>query len=384
VNTVPLPIELTAHDFGSALLRSRTPEFEEIARRIRDGRAVAVVGEHGVGKTRLVGAASAGLWAEAGIRVARLDLRACTSETRLAWNWMRALAGAVAGPVGTSHIAALPQSMWPGTTRAAAVGIRRLLRERTDWAAAPSPGRLSEAEAREALIAAARATVRCAQDAETVVVVDHVEAPMAAPRETVDLDGLLWNLRGASQETDALHVALVSHPADLDRVAGPRAAYAGAPVITVSRPAADTWRDAVADSGQLLGVVGDVLQYTAGHIPSTVLLLHVLAAAPGTTAGSAFDALAVTQVEHARRCVQHAATLHRLGAQLLETVARRAAPYGENSDARPRDLSKALRALWRGGLLTHPGRGRWEVADPLVAHIIRGDANASPASGARA
>jgi hypothetical protein len=373
VSAVSLPVTLEGHDFGGALLGARRSEVELITDRLMSERAIAIVGEFAVGKTRLLSRVMAELQAASNVRSATVDLRDAASDTRLAWRWMRALARAVAGPVAFSHMSALPDSMWPGTTRAAALEARRLLGDDLEWALSDQPTRLSPAEARTAQGRAREATLACAAGVTTVLAWDHLEATLDPPRPPFDVSALLWELRGLSQEADQLHLALVTHPAIESAVVGPKAAYAGAPVVNVSTPPADVWMEAVAGEPALERTLDDVLQRTRGHIPSTVLLLHALMADPGTSVGRAFDALATTQVELANRSLLHASALHRLGAQVLTTLARGDLPYGANPDARsPRDIAQALRALWRAGLVTRPEERRWEVADPFVARLLGG------------
>lgn len=370
--TVTLPSTLEGRDFGGALLAARAQEVEEVMRAMTANRAAVITGEHDVGKTRMVSQASAVLTLQDNVRVATIDLRRTAGDTRLAWRWMRALAAAVAGPVAFSHIAAMAPSMWPGSTRAAEVAVRRLLGWRTDWALAERPTELTPDEARDALDHARDATLASAHEAPTVLIFDHFEAPLDAPRAPFDAGRLLWGLRPGSAPA-GLHVTVICHPSVIDLVAGPDAALLGAPSITVNRPSLDTWRAALDGDERLLAVVDDVVARTRGHIPSTVLLLHTLRSGATRSAGDAFDALALTQHQHTERCLRHAATLHRLGAQVLEVVARGEKPYQATPEARSsRDIANALTALWRTGLLTRPEKGRWEVGDPFVAHLLRG------------
>lgn len=371
--TVGMPATVDGHDFGAALLDARTAEVDQITERLVSERAIGVVGEFAAGKTRLMRRVIAELETGANVRAATIDLRDAASDTRLAWRWMRALARAVAGPVPFSHMTSLPNSMWPGTTRAAALEARRLLGDDFDWALAEQPTRLSPREARTARARARDATLACAIQATTVIAWDHLDATLDPPRPPFDVSALLWELRGLSQEVDKLHLALVAHPVLAETVVGADAAYAGASVIEISAPSADVWAQALAGEPALRGALDEVLRLTRRHIPSTILLLHALLARPDAAVGPAFDALTTTQRENANRCLLHASTLHRLGGQLLVALAHGELPYRANPDARStRDVAQALRALWRAGLVTRsPGR-RWDVADPFVERLLGG------------
>lgn len=360
-----------SRDYGSALLEARRDEVDEIVRTLRRERALVITGEHQVGKTRLLQQTAAMLTVRDGVRVARLDLRYAASDVRLAWRWLRSIAAAVAGPVAFSHLAALAPSMWPEATRAADVAVRRILGSWTEWALAERPAEISSDAAAEAVAAARDATLACAAEARTVFIIDHVEAPFDAPRAPFDVGRLLWGLRPGADPTGQLHLAVVCHPAVLDTAAGSEAALFGAMVMTIKRPARLTWRAALDGDADALRRIDDILARSTGHIRATILLLHALRADPAASIGATFDDLMFTQHSHAERCVRHAATLHRLGAQLFETVARGERPYQANPDARSsRDIAAAMTVLWRAGLLTRPEKGRWEVADPFVARLL--------------
>jgi hypothetical protein len=368
---VSLLASLGTNDFGGELLAARAPERDRITERLLDERAVVVVGELGVGKSRLLSRVIAELETRTHVRSATLDLRDAASDTRLAWRWMRALAKAAAGSVAFSHMNSLPDSMWPGTTRAAALDARRLLGGHLDFALADQPPQLSPQEAKAAREAARDATLACAETATTVLALDHLEAPLDPPRPPFDISTLLWELRGISQQSEGLHLALAAHPAIIRSVVGPKAAYAGAAVVDVSLPPLEVWELVARGKPVLERGLPDVLQRTRGHIPSTILVLHALLDEPDATVGRVFDALANTQIEHADRCLLHASTLHRLGGQVLVALAQGQRPYKANPDARSsRDIADALRALWRAGLLTRPEERQWAVANPFVARLL--------------
>ena len=56
----------------------------------------------------------------------------------------------------------------------------------------------------------------------------------------------------------------------------------------------------------------------------------------------------------------------------LEALARGEKPYQASPERRSsREVSSALDALWRAGLVTRPEPRRWEVSNPFVAHLLR-------------
>src|SRR5947209_2994895 len=234
MSTLGLPSSLEGRDFGGALLGARKAEVDQIAERLLSERALAVVGELGVGKTRLLRRVIAQLETGTNVRAASIDVRHAASDTRLVWRWMRALVKAVAGPVAFSHMISLPNSMWPATTRAAALEARRVTDADLDWALAERPTQLTASEARAARARAREATLACAAHVTTVLVWDHLEATLDPPRSPFEVADLLWELRGLSQQSARLHLALVAHPAIESTVVGPDASYAGAPVFNVS------------------------------------------------------------------------------------------------------------------------------------------------------
>jgi hypothetical protein len=82
----------------------------------------------------------------------------------------------------------------------------------------------------------------------------------------------------------------------------------------------------------------------------------------------------------ARRAVEHAQSLHRLGGQVLVQVARAQRPYGaaQRGSASPQEISKVLARLRLAGLLRRTDR--WAIVNPLVAIRARGGVAELPGS----
>jgi hypothetical protein len=75
---------------------------------------------------------------------------------------------------------------------------------------------------------------------------------------------------------------------------------------------------------------------------------------------------------HTARALEHARTLHRLGAQVLVEIAHGRKPYGQPGlGSRPQEINRALQRLHSAGLPTNHGHGAWSVTNPLLAMRTR-------------
>ena len=350
---------------GEALTSARTEEIGAMRSALEDNRVVGVSGAAEVGKTTLLGWMLARYSHETGRPVVQVDLDGVYSPRDLARRWLRAAELAAAGPIASSHIAALPRSMWPATTHRADHRMRELT------------GRLAQAfeeeSARRGWGAESdvgfgiEATARLAADTEGPVIlcIDHLEAP--ALSRALDVRDVLWHVRAMSQEHANVHVVLACRARATALAADEDAAfYEDGTWLTIDAPTPSTWRQVDDDAP-----FDEILPLTGGHVRSTLLLLERFTRDRRVSPRSAFRALALEHGMLTARSVQHAATLHRLGPALLVAIANDRGPYEALPDLFTRDIASAARRLELAGLIDQPRPRTWRIVNPLVAEGLR-------------
>jgi len=209
--------------------------------------------------------------------------------------------------------------------------------------------------------------------------IDHLQAPLLTPRHPVDVDALLWNTRNLHQRMGLPIVISGSKAASRIAYDSDGAFYGDGTWVTIGRPGMDVWQDVAAaplDGPPLPGWVAEMADITHAH-PATMLLALALR--------NELPQFARTPVELWQlmlslddglvgRAVQHARSLHRLGATVLDRIAHGARPYeGARSKAEQNERNRALRRLYEGGLITQPGPRFWEITNPLLAGRLRRD-----------
>jgi hypothetical protein len=210
---------------------------------------------------------------------------------------------------------------------------------------------------------------------DTVVWVDHPEAPSLTPRHPLDVDRFLWGLREMLQRLERLSLVVSARDAfDSELLGRERAFYEQGRWLTIDNPAPPTWSQVGADLGAPSDLVRDLVGLTGGH-PAT--MLRGLAAADSDSPRPASDIivkLASTSIPLAARAVQHARSLHRLGGQVLIQVARGQRPYAaaQKGDSPPQEIRRVLGRLHLAGLIRHDP-GSWSIVDPLVGAVLRGE-----------
>jgi hypothetical protein len=113
-----------------------------------------------------------------------------------------------------------------------------------------------------------------------------------------------------------------------------------------------------------------VLARLAGGHPRTMLLAlahyRIAERWRRLSARALFDELALREGQSARRALDQARTLHRLGGQVLQQVARGERPYAaaQRGTASPQEIRKVLDRLRLAGLLSR--NEGWTVTDPLL------------------
>ena len=300
--------------------------------------------------------------------VISLDLDGAYSPNQLAWSWAKELARAVVDPVALSHLAALPQDMWPTHTRNQILGLGEHLGEEVAaLAELPSPrhgvGKL------DAVASTLAATERLARRRDTLIAIDHLEAPSLTPRHPLNVAQLLWRVRAVTQLQSRLRVLLVSRSPAVKLAAAPTAAFYGdGQWLTVTPPLTDAFATA---TGHPQDLVKLVLNRTGGHVNSTLELLEALLATATTAeVEHAIRHLAALHTDLTRRTVQHARTLHRLGGHILHAIAEGKRPYQATPDARSKEIGAAVGALHLAGVIRRQDALRqknWDITDPRVA-----------------
>lgn len=353
---------LTIAEALEALGRARLAEVAAIASALTDHQFVGVTGPAEAGKTTLLRQVLARRELEDDAAIVTVDLDGVRSNAHLAVRWLRAIAKGTAGTIAFSHIVGLARDVWPGRTRAADHEVRDVLRDAYELAVGSRDG---ARELKDGVAPAVAATKRLARMRRTTIVFDHLEACELSG--ALDVRDVLWQLRAASQRTKNLAVVLACRPGAVALAADEDAAFYGDGTwLTTSPPTADTWRFATDGWDP----IEPICELTHGHAWSTAMMVERISGSPRLSARRAFDQLAVEQGPLAARCVQHAASLHRLGPALLHGIANGLGPYQAAPEAQSRDVAIAAQRLELAGLAYRPQRRVWRLVNPLVARAL--------------
>jgi hypothetical protein len=135
------------------------------------------------------------------------------------------------------------------------------------------------------------------------------------------------------------------------------------------------WRDVAQRLGVSTRVAQALAGLTGGHPQTMLLALNAICLSEDERPPRAEEVLGELAAHDdglAARAVQHARSLHRLGGQVLEQVARAQRPYGtaQRGKATTQEISKVLARLRLAGLLRRTDH--WTVVNPLVAIRARG------------
>lgn len=351
------------------LTKAREPAVERIVETATEQSFTGLVGEADVGKTALLHAALRRL--EQDWTIVTLDLDGAWSPNRLAWRWARELARVVIGGVALSHLTALSPGMWPASTRSALLKLpTRLDREVATLAEAQMPPR--GVGKPDVLSAPIQATHRLARQQPLLLAIDHLEAPRAAGLKSPDVGEILWRLRSRGQYSRNLHVLVCARPPAQSIAAGPDAAYRlDGRWLTLDPPSPETFGDATGDDITLCRLAH---ARTGGHPRATIELLQEILADSATRAPeSLMGRLVERHSDLARRYLQHARSVHRLGAHLLLAIAQGLGPYGATPEISASEIAPAMTRLHLNGLVRRAGPREWAIADPRVAWVLGGN-----------
>lgn len=346
------------------LAEARAPEAESLAEAMRSSRVVGVLGEAEVGKTETIKQALRSPTAA----LLTLDLDGIAGDGQLAFLILKQIAAAFLGPPGFSVLSV--GTLVPTSIEAERVQLSRLIgvdgleEALRDW---PS-GTFSLPKALSAI-------ENLAVERDTIVWLDHVESPALTPRHPLDVDALLWGLRSMSQRQERLRLVVSARGAFHTEILGPeRAFFEQGRWIDLDNPPAPIWGQVGEHLGLPVGPTRELAALAGGH-PATMLrgLAVAADAGPELAGREIFRDLAATSHPLAARSVQHARSLHRLGAQVLDQLARGLRPYAESQrgGSPPQEIRRVLGRLRLAGLIRHDPGG-WSVVDPLVGAVLSG------------
>lgn len=348
-----------------ALRCHRDAEVERIEQQIQARRLVGLEGEVGVGKSMLLSRLQ-GRQNQAGTFPAVVNLDGAWGIGRTAWLFFYAAAAAISGPA-MSHLVALDESLMPSRSRSAGFTIHNLFgSEITD---AVLHG--STLPDDDDLLTHAIEVYGALSD--VLLIIDHLDAPKRSARHPVDVDQLLWQVRGVHQRTRGLRLCLCGRPDAARGAHGKDGAFYGDGIwITVSPPARDVWLRVAADAwpqlnrAAMVGRVEAILKVTHQQPASTVAMF---AQDPRRSVLDAEQAAARAFERAADIALEQARSVHRLGAHLLLELAQRQGPYAAVPGGRT-EVTRALRALRTAGLVTRHGRGDWRLTEPLLGAAL--------------
>ncbi len=163
-----------------------------------------------------------------------------------------------------------------------------------------------------------------------------------------------------------------SAPEDQHRslAAGPDAAYRlDGRWLTLDPPSPEAFSDATLAEIALCRLVH---ARTGGHPRATVELLEELQreGQHARDIDSLIGAMAERHSDLARRYMQHARSVHRLGAHLLLAIVQGHGPYEATPEIAASEIAPAMTRLHLNGLVRRTGPREWASADPRVAWAL--------------
>ncbi len=341
------------------LERERTRRLSEALERER---FVGVTGEAETGKTHLLAAVAHEQ--TGGPLTATLDLAKTYDESHAAWLLLRATAAALVGADTWGRVASAPGASGEDE---AFLAVLRALGPLGEVAMAQLP--VEELAFGDAIAA----LTRLARERPVRLVIDHLEAPTLAPRKPhIDPAAILWKVRAESQREPNLQVLVACRPEAVELAAGEHAAFYGDGLWwTAERADLGIWLPKPAER-RANANLATILELTEGHVPTTLALLADERCATPEGPRAVFGELTKASEPLASRCLQHARSLHRVGALLLDAVANWLPPYAVAPRLDAKEAYRGLSALAAAGLIRRPQRGEWTTLNPLVGSALRG------------
>jgi hypothetical protein len=354
--------------FHEALSDARRSDFAQVDEGLRRFGFTGVHGEPEVGTTSVIETAIA----RSGQESIRVDLDGAASEADVAWMLAHGLARTVIGHVPLSLLSA--PAIAPTEARRALVGFAEQVGERmANFAVSHEP--IQGVSVVEALTAITQVWDRAA--APPILWIDHLQAPQLTPRHPIDVNALLWNIRGAQQQIEL--PIIVSGSKAVTQVAyGRSGAFHGDGTwVDLGRPDTAAWQDVakVLGTGAPSPEWVNEMATTTHHHPATMLLALALSAEVPERATAPLELwqlMLSLDDGLTGRAMQHARSLHRLGGFVLDRIAHGVGPYeGAQTKAERNDRNRAVNRLYEGGLITQPRARVWEITNPMLAGRLR-------------
>ena len=361
--------KITPDELWEVLGDYRADEAKRINQQIDQRRFVGLEGEAGVGKSMVLRRVLASRYVEARSRPGVVDLDGAWGIGRTAWLFFHAAAEAIAGPVALSHLEALDEGLMPSSSRRAGFTIHKLL-----------GSEIADAVLHGSTLKDDRSLLTQAVDVfeeivDVVLVIDHLEAPSRSPRHPVDIEQLLWQLRSVHQRNGSMRICLCGRREAAEDARRESAAfYSDGIWLTITPPTKDVWQYVARaawptlELDTLRGRVEQILKLTHGQPASTIAVLtqdvDLTPLEAEHRAAEEFTGAAQASLEHAR-------SLHRLGAHLFYEIAQGQRPYSAVPGGKT-EVTRALSALRAAGLLVSHGRGRWRLTEPLIGPALLG------------
>lgn len=302
----------------------------------------------------------------------RVDLDTATDERGVAWALVHGLARVMIGPAAVAEM--LRADVASTDVQRAYLGFTEQVGRSV--AAFALDEDASAVEISEALDAIAAATEQMVDP--PVLWIDHLQAPLVTARHQVDVNDLLWNVRGVHQRLE-LPIIVSGSRAASEVAHGAHGAFFGDGVwVTLGRPGVDAWQRVARSLGDRAPSPSWVNQFadiTAGHPQAMLLALALSVEFPdhASTPLGLWQLMLSLDAGHVARAMQHARTLHRLGGDLLVAIARGGRPYeGAQGKAAQMERQRGVKRLHQAGLITQPRPRAWHVTNPLLAGRLGG------------
>lgn len=341
---------------------ARIEEGQRVTEALQLGRIVGVLGEAEVGKTETIREALGVSLPDSPI--IRLDLAGVASESHLAFRLVRQLVAAELG-IEFSTLKAgvlVPASLERKRVELAErYGIDLIDEALRDWPSGNFP-----------LAKSMAALASLAEGRDAVLWIDHLEAPGLTPRHPLDLDRFLWAIREMAQTQRGLSLVLSGRSPVEGRVLGREAAFhQQGRWLSLDNPPQAAWQRVASDLKVPRVLALDLATLTGGHPETMLAVLAMSSEGERRSADQLLLDLASAAADLAGRAMQHASSLHRLGGQVLEQIARGEAPYAasQRGETSPQEIRKVLGRLQLAGLIRHDEG--WSVVNPLVGILLR-------------